>query len=719
MPAYACGFCGTRHQQRHEALLGAATPKVDKSTDTSNFESKESGMDTGGRRDPHSTDRVAIDDEQRIAPALPPRPKTPQHRTMRARPVPRLFHMLCIVPEIASFLSATNFDGTRWLGRLRFVSKDFDSFRIQSFWNKVEAPEEKLWSPFEDMLRIVGHNVRVLDLTNVTESARLADLLRLCPEIHTFTLKVSSVGHPVAQATAHDRANDSDRVRVPALPRSSSRRRSARRRSRARVPVRPPPSPALLEASTEIDAFFNILAARARRSPRIAAASSASQQTEESPGAAGGGRQTPLRNVVLLGYPSLDTNRQFLFLEALVNFIVQNFEHFHSIIIRSDAASQVLLQVLAQAQQDADGRAVVAEGGVSQSAAESARRAQQGRLILMCLESFIEGYCTNLHSHLRSNPNVQLIVRVAHTFEKTNPEIIPSILRVLSVLASKHMVSTPEIEKSLVHLFLHYMGEIEIDSRYKSSASRSKAHLTQRPFSSLTLLKMCLWTFLKIISRTIGDAFSHHSMSKGILRQFVRNSGPQVLIRLLRMLGTFSVEALKASVDESKWESPTHIVETAAADEPYRSYTRNGTFGTSDSGVTGTTLRPSDPDLQKCRNSQQIYRCGFALLNLVHDQIDKVLTEGFDTEEAVHAEESKASHTNTNNFETLRNDIVDFIKEQTMLAFCDGPQTVTGSDQVPCSYLLNIDPHVRYHAGCIVRGIPSFTDKGACLPWSE
>ena len=63
---------------------------------------------------------------RRSAPA-PPMPP-------RSRRSPTLFHMLSIVPDIASFIAATNFDACRALGRLRCVDTGFDVFRIQGLW---------------------------------------------------------------------------------------------------------------------------------------------------------------------------------------------------------------------------------------------------------------------------------------------------------------------------------------------------------------------------------------------------------------------------------------------------------------------------------------------------------------------------------------------------------------------------------------------------------
>lgn len=128
------------------------------------------------------------------APPLPPRSEFRRGSTGSAAAapdthVPALFHMLRIVPDIASFLAATNFDGCRWLGRLRFISAGFDIFRVATLWFRAEAPEEKLWEGFTEMLRIVGAQVRVLELTKITDTAMINTLLNLCPNIHTLVSK--------------------------------------------------------------------------------------------------------------------------------------------------------------------------------------------------------------------------------------------------------------------------------------------------------------------------------------------------------------------------------------------------------------------------------------------------------------------------------------------------------------------------------------------------
>lgn len=486
--------------------------------------------------------------------------------------------------------------------------------------------------------------------------------------------------------------------------------------------------------------------------------------------------------VFACSYPGRDSGSSGPFFEATVDFFMENFEHFDAIIVGSEVVCRVLMRALQRHElerghhlvgHNEDGaEASISANGKSSTAVPRSRRGSRlgssslGRLVQMCLDSLLEDYCANMHKRLRTHPKLELILRVSEAFSGEFPRIATSTFRVLSVMASKYMVSSPAIENMLVSVFLKNMRVVGRSSSMGMGGSPSKGASSSggsaAPSASFDggswpggdsvganeMLKVCLWTFLKISSRTIGDAFNENSMSKNILRQFVVRGGVSLLIQRLRTREVrHSAAAAKAAqawnvrdsaldADDLASDTPDVSADVATLSPafPYRAsskYTGIGRQYGSASQRSRSGAEKSDHASSDLGTVQQIFRFGFAILHLVYVQIDKLLRSAHSY---AHPPPASARGTdgggNDGSIAALKEEILHFVQEQVRCAFGyrasslglsegqsrGGVNAARQNKPEPAfqmaSHLLRTDPHIRYHAGCINSDVPNFTNDG-------
>ena len=468
-------------------------------------------------------------------------------------------------------------------------------------------------------------------------------------------------------------------------------------------------------------------------------------------------------------YPGRDSGSSGPFFEATVDFFIENFEHFEAIIVGSEVVCRVLMRALQQreleqshlAGQNAGGGSITTNGKSTVSprshCGSRLESLSLGRLVQMCLDSLLEDYCANMHKKLRTHPKLELILRVNEAFSSEFPKIATSTFRVLSVMASKYMVSSPTIENMLVSVFLknmRVMGRSMGGSPSKGVPS-SALVFDGGSWSGVDsvganeMLKVCLWTFLKISSRTIGDAFNENSMSKNILRQFVVRGGVTILIQRLRAREVrHAATAAKAAqawnardvvLDGGNFASSTPDVSSDAATLspafPYRASSKYTGIGRQYRSGSQWSRKPekSADVLRDLATVQQIFRFGFAILHLVYVQIDKLLRSAHSY---AHPLPSSARGSdggeNDGSIAALKQEILQFVQGQIHSAFgyhASSPALSKGQAHVASaerhnkpgpgfqveSHLLRTDPHIRYHAGCIHSDLPNFTDDGGWM----